>query len=85
MMNQINNVIVDNGILEHIIQWNYSPSQIRNFANRALAFVPADVVHEINSKKMTVLIKTESDYGNVISKTIIGANNELLFKFNNIN
>lgn len=84
MSNQIDNVVVDNGVLKHTIQWNYSPSQITNVANRALTFVPLDVIHEINSKKLTVLIKTESDYGNVISKTIIGANNDLLFQFNNI-
>lgn len=84
MKNQINNVIVDNGTSKHIVQWNYSPNEIRNVANRALTFVPNDVIQEINSKGMTVLIKTDPDYGNYISKTIIGADNELLFRFNNI-
>ena len=84
MKNQIEKVIVDNGISKHEVQWNYSTNEIRNVANRALTFVPLDVIHEINSKGMTVLIKTEPDYGNIISKTIIGADNELLFRFNNI-
>ena len=83
-MAQIENVIVDNGILKHTIQWMYSPKEIVTLANRALTFVSQDIVSEINSKNLTVLITTKSDYSDYITKTILDADNELLFRFNNI-
>lgn len=83
-MAQIENVIVDNGFLKHKIQWVYSPKNIKNIAISALFLVKQDVVNEINSKNLTVLITTKSDYSDYITKTILDADNELLFRFNNI-
>ena len=80
----IENVIVDNGIEKHKVQYVYSPSSIVTCANRALFFVSQDVKKEINDKKLTVLIFTDSLYEDIKSKTIIGADNDLLFRFNGI-
>ncbi len=77
----INNVIVDNGILEHKVQYIHSPVKILNAVTRALFLVNKDLFKEINDKNLTLLIKTGADYENIKSKTIIGADKELLFRF----
>ena len=77
----VENVIVDNGIEQHKIQYVYSPPYILNCVTRVLLDVPNEVKKEINDKNLTVFIKTESDYVNIKSTTIINADNELLFKF----
>lgn len=79
---QVQNVIVDNGISQHKVQYNYSPQEIRNCSIRALFNIKSDVINEINEKGLTVLIVCDLTYNKIISKTIIGASNELLFKFN---
>jgi len=82
---KVENVIVDNGFTKHKVQYVHSPIEILNLVTRALTFVGDDVKKDINTKQLTVLIKTDSNYNIPKSKTIIDADNELLFRFNGVN
>lgn len=77
----VENVIVDNGLQQHKIQYVYSPYNILNCVTRALFNVREEIKKEINDKNLTVYIKTDSDYIEIESKTIINAENDLIFKF----
>jgi len=77
----VENVIVDNGLQQHKIQYVYSPSNILNCVTRALFNVSEEIKKEINNKNLTVYIKTDSDYLEIESRTIINADNDLLFRF----
>lgn len=77
----VENVIVDNGIEQHKVQYVYSPNNILSCVTRALFNVREEVKNEINDKELTIYIKTDSDYIEIISKSVINADNDLLFRF----
>ena len=79
----IHSVIVYNGLFEHKVHYIHSPENILNCVTRALFFVKHEIIEEINDKKLTVLIRSELDYNNVISKTVLNASDDLILRFNN--
>lgn len=82
MENLIHRVVVNNSIFEHKVHYIHSPENILNCVTRALIFIPNDIRKEINEKKLTVVIITEPNYNEIKSKTILNADSDLIYRFN---
>lgn len=84
-MDIINDVVVDNGILKHQVQYVYSPNNIKVVVNNIVFRLGKDLINEINSKNIQLLIKTNSDYTLIEYSELITDDYYLKHRFNQKN
>lgn len=81
----INDVVVDNGILKHQVQYVYSPNNIKVVVNNVVVRLGKELINEINSKNIQLLIKTNSDYTLIEYYELITDDYDLKHRFNQKN
>tara|TARA_R110001606_G_scaffold227810_2_gene375898 strand:- start:1117 stop:1380 length:264 start_codon:yes stop_codon:yes gene_type:complete len=84
-MDIINDVVVDNGILKHQVQYVYSPNNIKVVVNNIVFRLGKELINEINSKNIQLLIKTNSDYTLIEYSELITDDYDLKHRFNQKN